>query len=56
MKRILPGVAVLLATTSLPALANDSVIEAIGNPANCAIQTGDYANTRFSKLDQINQG
>ena len=53
MKRLLPGVAALLATTSLPALANDSVTEAIGNPANYAIQTGDYANTRYSKLEQI---
>jgi PQQ-dependent dehydrogenase (methanol/ethanol family) len=40
-------------TTSLPALANDSVIEAVSNPANYAIQTLDYANTRYSKLNQI---
>jgi PQQ-dependent dehydrogenase (methanol/ethanol family) len=40
-------------TTSLPAFANDSVTEAVANPANYAIQTGDYANTRYSKLDQI---
>ena len=54
MKRTLPGVAMLLATTSVPALANDSVIEATANKANYAIQTGDYANTRFSQLEQIN--
>jgi len=40
-------------STSLPALANDSVMEAVGDPANWAIQTGDYANTRYSTLDQI---
>lgn len=45
----------LLASVSLPALANDSVTEAIGNPANWAIQTGDYANQRYSTLDQINK-
>jgi PQQ-dependent dehydrogenase (methanol/ethanol family) len=45
----------LLATSSVPALANDSVIEATKNPANYAIQTLDYANTRFSPLEQINK-
>jgi len=39
----------------MAALANDSVIEAVANPANWAIQTGDYANTRYSTLDQINR-
>jgi PQQ-dependent dehydrogenase (methanol/ethanol family) len=53
MKRLLPGVSVLLLSTSLPALANDSVMEAVSDPANWAIQTGDYANTRYSTLDQI---
>ena len=45
--------AALLATASLPAFANDSVLEATKDPANWAIQTGDYANTRYSTLDQI---
>jgi PQQ-dependent dehydrogenase (methanol/ethanol family) len=31
------------------------VLEATGDPANWAIQTGDYANTRYSELDQINR-
>ncbi|ASJ70220.1 methanol/ethanol family PQQ-dependent dehydrogenase [Granulosicoccus antarcticus] len=35
------------------ASANDEVKELSGNPANWAMQTGDYANTRYSKLDQI---
>jgi PQQ-dependent dehydrogenase (methanol/ethanol family) len=48
-------VAALLATASLPAFANDSVLELTKNPANWAIQTGDYANTRYSTLDQINK-
>lgn len=40
---------------TLPASANDSVTEAIGNSKQWAIQTGDYANTRYSELDQINK-
>jgi PQQ-dependent dehydrogenase (methanol/ethanol family) len=52
-KRLLPLAAAFLSTTCIPALANDSVMEAVGNPANYAIQTLDYANTRYSPLDQI---
>ena len=37
-----------------PAFANDSVLKSIANPAEQALQTVDYANTRYSKLDQIN--
>jgi PQQ-dependent dehydrogenase (methanol/ethanol family) len=51
----LPLAAAFLSTTCIPALANDSVMEAVGNPANYAIQTLDYANTRYSPLDQINK-
>lgn len=36
------------------ASANDSVLKATGDAKNWAIQTGDYANTRYSTLDQIN--
>ena len=32
------------------------VTQAMANPNNWAIQTGDYANHRYSKLDQINAG
>ncbi len=56
MKRFLIGAALLLLSGSLMASANESVMEATGNPAQWAIQTGDYANTRYSKLDQINAG
>jgi PQQ-dependent dehydrogenase (methanol/ethanol family) len=41
---------------SMPAMANDSVLKASSDPNNWAIQSGDYAGTRFSKLDQINTG
>jgi glucose dehydrogenase len=36
------------------AYANDDLTTQIANPAQWAIQTGDYANQRFSQLDQIN--
>ncbi|ACL60804.1 lanthanide-dependent methanol dehydrogenase XoxF5 [Methylobacterium nodulans] len=39
-----------------PALANDDLIKQIANPAQQVLQTVDYANTRYSKLDQINTG
>jgi len=53
----------LLATTvALTALlaggtaqANDGLMKNIENSSNWAIQTGDYANQRYSKLDKINK-
>ena len=36
------------------AFANDDLIERIDDPNQWAIQTGDYANHRYSELDQIN--
>ncbi len=53
MRVTLPTAALLLMSSSLVAVANDSVTEAIGDSANWAIQTGDYANLRYSTLDQI---
>ncbi|GLK75936.1 methanol dehydrogenase [Methylopila jiangsuensis] len=49
-------VAGLLGTVAVswPVLANDSVTKLIEDPKQWGIQTGDYANTRYSKLDQIN--
>jgi alcohol dehydrogenase (cytochrome c) len=38
----------------MPASANDELQKLIQDPNQWVIQTGDYANTRFSKLDQIN--
>ena len=36
-----------------PALANDSVLSLQSNPNGWVLQTGDYANTRYSRLQQI---
>ncbi|MBY8975681.1 methanol/ethanol family PQQ-dependent dehydrogenase [Rhodobacteraceae bacterium NNCM2] len=54
MKRIVLG---LLASTlvSGAALANESVISLTSNPNDWVLQTGDYANTRYSQLSQINR-
>ncbi|TXN73127.1 PQQ-dependent dehydrogenase, methanol/ethanol family, partial [Methylobacterium sp. WL8] len=38
-----------------PALAEDLMTH-LANPAEQVLQTVDYANTRYSKLDQINAG
>ncbi len=35
-------------------VTGDSVAKLMQNPNDWALQTGDYANTRYSKLDQIN--
>ncbi len=56
-KRISLGLALsagAAAVAMAPALANDSVLEITKDPKQQALQTVDYANTRFSKLDQIN--
>ncbi len=47
----------LLATTFIasPALANDDVLKQTANPNQWVLQTGDYFNQRYSKLDQINK-
>jgi len=59
MKRILCAlslaVGIVFGLTSL-ATANDDLMKNIGNSSNWAIQTGDYANQRYSKLDEINAG
>jgi PQQ-dependent dehydrogenase (methanol/ethanol family) len=54
MTRLLAG---LLAGTALAgaAIANDSVLTLQSNPNGWVLQTGDYANTRYSKLSQINR-
>ncbi|MEL6998524.1 MAG: methanol/ethanol family PQQ-dependent dehydrogenase [Pseudomonadota bacterium] len=52
MKRLALGISAVALLAS-PALANDSVLTATKNPNDWVLQTGDYANTRYSKLNQI---
>ena len=40
---------------TVPALANDEVTKLSQDPNQWVLQTGDYANTRYSKLNQINK-
>src|ERR687885_875869 len=48
--------AACLCSLAAQANANDELQKLIQDPNQWAIQTGDYANTRYSKLDQINAG
>ena len=54
MKKLAAG---LLASTFLVggALANDSIKTLSSNPNSWVLQTGDYENTRYSKLSEINR-
>ncbi|MFG1299633.1 lanthanide-dependent methanol dehydrogenase XoxF5 [Xanthobacter sp. V3C-3] len=55
MKRFLVWTAAAAATAFFvaPAGANDSVMKLTQDPNQWVLQTGDYANTRYSKLKQI---
>ena len=56
MRKLLIGAVALSALVAGGmAQANESVTSAVGDSKNWAIQTGDYANQRYSKLDQINK-
>ncbi|KQP32820.1 methanol/ethanol family PQQ-dependent dehydrogenase [Methylobacterium sp. Leaf100] len=46
----------LVAAGATAALANDDVLKRSQDPNQQVLQTLDYANTRYSKLDQINAG
>ena len=55
MKHLIRGAGIALLLSGGSALANDSVMAEIAKPEQWAIQTGDYANTRYSSLDKINR-
>src|SRR5690242_20766194 len=38
-----------------PAMANDDVMQQSAKPEQWVLQTGNYTNQRYSKLDQINR-
>ncbi len=54
MKKLLLSSAAL-AMFATAGWANDSVMQLTQDPTQWGIQTGDYANTRYSQLDQINK-
>lgn len=43
----------MLAVSTAPVFANDDLVAKMGDSKNWAIQTGDYANHRYSKLNEI---
>ncbi|MBS3648344.1 methanol/ethanol family PQQ-dependent dehydrogenase [Pseudaminobacter sp. 19-2017] len=45
----------MTSASAVGAFANDELIQLSQNPKNWAMPTGDYANTRYSKLNQINK-
>ncbi|CAM3167688.1 methanol/ethanol family PQQ-dependent dehydrogenase [Paracoccus nototheniae] len=53
MKHLLNSAAVALLLTGGSAYANESVLAETAKPEQWAIQTGNYANQRYSELDQI---
>ncbi|WP_234854355.1 methanol/ethanol family PQQ-dependent dehydrogenase [Paracoccus everestensis] len=55
MKRLLNSTVAVLLLTGAASFANESVLTETAKPEQWAIQTGDYANTRYSELDQINR-
>ncbi|MCH7957899.1 MAG: methanol/ethanol family PQQ-dependent dehydrogenase [Proteobacteria bacterium] len=50
---VVPAAVLLAAPT--PAQANEELLVMQGNPAEWVMPTGDYANTRYSALSQINK-
>ena len=54
MRKLSVLTSVLALTAAGTAGANEGLQEIINDPTQWGIQTGDYANQRYSKLDQIN--
>lgn len=48
--------AAFVLASALPTRANDDVLRRTADPAQQVLQTVDYANTRYSRLDQIDTG
>ncbi|CAM4363918.1 methanol/ethanol family PQQ-dependent dehydrogenase [Palleronia rufa] len=54
MKKLLLLTSGIALATALPASANEELMTQMDNADQWAIQTGDYANQRYSELDSIN--
>jgi len=55
MKRLLIGSTVAMALCAGTVSANEGLMRDIADPNKWSIQTGDYANTRYSELKEINR-
>jgi lanthanide-dependent methanol dehydrogenase len=54
-RHALAGVSLAVIAFATPAAANQDVLQQTAKPEQWVLQTGDYANQRYSKLDQINR-
>ncbi|PPD28744.1 MAG: PQQ-dependent dehydrogenase, methanol/ethanol family [Hyphomicrobium sp.] len=54
-KSALTGALLASVAVSIPAMANESVTKLTADPNQWAMQSGDYFNQRYTKLDQINK-
>ena len=54
-KGVLTSALLASAVFAAPASSNDDVKKLSADPNQWVIQTGDYSNQRYSKLDQINR-
>src|SRR5262245_42110731 len=50
---VLAGASLALIAFAVPGSANQDVLQQTAKPEQWVLQTGDYANQRYSKLDQI---
>ena len=55
MKRWSLSVGALLLLGAAPVMANESVTQLTSDPTQNAMQSMNYANTRYSELDKINK-
>ena len=52
---VFAGASLAVLAFATPAVSNPDVIQQTAKPEQWVLQTGDYANQRYSKLDQINR-
>ena len=53
--RAIAGASLAMVVFATPAVANQDVLQQTAKPEQWVLQTGDYANQRYSKLNQINR-
>src|SRR5262245_54653939 len=54
-KHALASASLVAFAFAAPAMANEDVLQQTAKPEQWVLQTGDYANQRYSKLNQINR-
>src|SRR5262245_26826304 len=54
-RHVLASASLVAMALATPAMANEDVLQQTAKPEQWVLQTGDYANRRYTKLDQINR-